>query len=120
MSTHNQHAKTEQLWTTRGWNIIAKMVCVGGVATNTQPKFIQFVAIFWLLKLGCPLTNFEKMKQLFEFLKVKNTPHKRWFDSTSYQMDETMHQIVIKSARAIMQRAKYIAISCDEITTIEN
>jgi len=31
---------------------------------------------FFVLKLGQPLTKFEKMKQLFEFLKVKNTPYK--------------------------------------------
>jgi hypothetical protein len=31
-------------------------------------KFIQFVAIFWLLKLGGPLTSFESMKELFDIL----------------------------------------------------
>jgi len=46
-------------------------------------KFIQFVAIFWLLKLGRPLTYFENMKEPFNILKVKNTSHKHWFNSTS-------------------------------------
>jgi hypothetical protein len=36
-------------------------------------KFIQFVTIFWLLKQGHHVTNFEAMKLLFEFSKVKHT-----------------------------------------------
>jgi hypothetical protein len=52
------------------------MVCVGEVVVENKCKFTQFIAIFWLLNLGQPLIDFEKMKQLFGFLKVKNTPHK--------------------------------------------
>jgi hypothetical protein len=50
-------------------------------ANEKKRKFIQFVAIFWFLKLGRTLTDFESMKQLFDILKVKNTPFKHWFDS---------------------------------------
>jgi hypothetical protein len=38
-----------------------------------KKQCIQFVAIFWLLKQGHPMTNFEAMKLLFEFFKVKHT-----------------------------------------------
>ncbi len=37
-------------------------------ASEKKHKFIQFVVIFWLLKLGWPLTNFENMKELFDIL----------------------------------------------------
>ncbi len=59
------------------------MVCVVKTITNNNCKFIQFVVIFLFLKLGQPLIDFEKMKQLFKFLKVKNTPYKHWCDSTN-------------------------------------
>jgi hypothetical protein len=59
------------------------MVCVGGVVIDNKCKFIQFVVIFWILKLGWPFIDFEKMKELFEFSKVKNTPYKHWFNSTN-------------------------------------
>jgi hypothetical protein len=35
---------------------------VSSEATEKKHNFIQFVAIFWLLKLGQPLTKFESMK----------------------------------------------------------
>jgi len=35
-------------------------------------------------------------------------------------MVENMHQIVIISTRAIVQKVKYLVINCDEVTTIDN
>jgi hypothetical protein len=82
-----------------GQNIIAEMV-VGFSETNEKKcKFIQFVAIFWFLKLGRPLTNFESMKKLFDILKVKNIPCKHWFDSTGWHMAKNMHWIIIESTK---------------------
>jgi hypothetical protein len=50
---------------------IANMVVMGVVVGESKKKFLQFIAIFWLLKQSCPLTNFEAMKMLFENLKSK-------------------------------------------------
>jgi hypothetical protein len=35
-------------------------------------------------------------------------------------MAENMHSIVTVSTKAIVQKARYLAISCDEVTTIGN
>jgi hypothetical protein len=35
-------------------------------------------------------------------------------------MVENMHCIVIKPTKVTMQKVRYIAISCDEVTTIDN
>ncbi len=51
---------------------IANMVCVGGLVNEKKWKFLKFVVIFWFLKLGQLIVDFESMKMLFEFLKVKN------------------------------------------------
>lgn len=77
------------------------MVCVGGAVIDNKCKCTQFVVIFWILKLGQPFIDFEKMKELFEFSKVKNTPCKYWSNSTNWQMVETMHQIVSRPTNDI-------------------
>jgi hypothetical protein len=51
---------------------IANMVCVQGLVGEKKWKFLKFVVIFWCLKLGQPIVDFESMKMLFDFLKVKN------------------------------------------------
>jgi hypothetical protein len=53
------------------------MVVVGDVVGEKKRKFIQFVAIFWLLKQSYSVIDFEVMK-LFEFLKVTHIPKKHW------------------------------------------
>jgi hypothetical protein len=50
MSTKSQHAKNKQLFCNKGKDIMANMVVVGDVVGRKKRKFIQFFAIFWLLK----------------------------------------------------------------------
>jgi hypothetical protein len=38
----------------------------------------------------------------------------------SWEMAESMHKIVIESIKVVVQKAKYLAISYDEVTTINN
>jgi len=78
MFVESQHAKNEQFFCSRGKDIVANMVVVGDVVGEKKRKFIQFVAILWLLKQGCFVTNFEAMKLLFEFLEVMHIPKKHW------------------------------------------
>ncbi len=35
-------------------------------------------------------------------------------------MAKIMHQILIKSTKVVVQNVRYIVISCDEVTTIDN
>lgn len=51
-------AKKEKMWASRDQNFVAKMVDVFGEVVKKKFKFIQFVVIFQLLKLGQLLTNF--------------------------------------------------------------
>lgn len=44
---------------------MANMVIMGDVVGDKERKFMQFVTIFWLLKQGHLMINFEKMKLLF-------------------------------------------------------
>ncbi len=65
MSINNHHATNECLFIDIGQNFVANTVCVGGLVTKKKQKFLQFVAIFWLLKFTQLLINFESMKMLF-------------------------------------------------------
>jgi hypothetical protein len=44
---------------------IANMVVLGDLSGERNFFLVQFVVVFWLLKQGWPLTNFEAMKLLF-------------------------------------------------------
>ncbi len=85
-----------------------------------EMKYIEFGAIFHLLKNGTPMIDFESLKESFEFLKFVNAPKKHWIDSSEWGMARAMHNVVLKQMKMVLQQNKFISISCDEITTLDN
>ncbi len=85
-----------------------------------QKKYIQFVAIWHLLKQGHPTTNFEGLKGVFKFLKVENCPYKHWSNSTRKTMVEAMHNVISQATKVVVKKSPFIFVSCDEATTIDN
>jgi len=52
------------------------MVAIGDVVKKRKGNFYTLLHSFWLLKQGHPFIDFEVMKLLFHFLKIKNNPQK--------------------------------------------
>jgi len=55
---------------------MANMMVTRGFVEERTKEYLLFVVIFWLLQQGQPFANFETMKVLVQFLKVKHTPKK--------------------------------------------
>jgi hypothetical protein len=66
------------------------------------------------------MIDFERLKELFRFSKVENCPYKHWSDSIDWIMVETMHNVVLRTTKIVMQKSPFIYVSCDEVTTINN
>jgi hypothetical protein len=49
---------------------------VHGRKAKKRQKIVHFVAIFHLLEHGRAMTDFEHMRELFDFLKIHHTPRK--------------------------------------------
>jgi hypothetical protein len=41
---------------------------------------MQFVIVFHILAHGCPMIDFESLKDLFQLLKVKSISRKHWIN----------------------------------------
>jgi hypothetical protein len=66
------------------------------------------------------MLEFEAMKSLFCFLNVLMNPQNHWSDSTGRVMAECLHKQVIKKMKEVVAGSKYFALSCDEVTMIDN
>ncbi len=75
MNNDTQHQKNEKAYASRGPDSIVELV-VNGRKAEKKKQIGQFVAIFHLLKHGRPMTDFEHMRYLFNFLKVNHMPKK--------------------------------------------
>jgi hypothetical protein len=93
MSINSQHATNECLFANIDQNFVAVTVCVGGLVYDKKWKFLQFVAIFWLLKFNWPLINFENMKMLFWFLEDEKHVSQalKWFVKLGDNKNNTWH-----------------------------
>jgi hypothetical protein len=64
--------------------------------------------------------EFEALKAFFSFVHDPLLPKHHWNDSLGWVMVKCMHKQVIKKVKEIIVIFKYIALSCDEVTTIDN
>jgi hypothetical protein len=51
---------------------------------------MQFVIVFHILAHGCPMTDFESLKDLFQLLKVKSISRKHWINGNVWGMEKIM------------------------------
>jgi hypothetical protein len=75
---------------------------VNGRKVLKNKKIVQFVAIFHLLKHGKPITNFEHMKVMFDFLNIHHTPRKHCTYSSGWEMATTLHNVVLKQTKSLV------------------
>lgn len=69
--------------------------------------------------LGCPMTDFESMKALFQLLKVPDSPGTHWSANSGWDMVESMFHMVTLKMWEKTFHACFISTSADEVTTID-
>ncbi len=66
------------------------------------------------------MTDFESLKELFQFLKLSNAPKKHWKNPSGWGMVRTMHDAILKQIENGFATKHIFSIDCDEITTLDN
>jgi hypothetical protein len=66
------------------------------------------------------MSQYELFEPLLSFLDVPNMPHMHWSDSSSWIMAEFMYDVVKEEIKAEVHVASYVALTCDETTTVDN
>lgn len=72
------------------------------------------------VQAGRPMTDYESSNRLLNFLKVDHLPKKHWTDSSGWQIAEVMHGEVNQKMQEVLANSKYLAVTCDEVTSIDN
>jgi hypothetical protein len=65
------------------------------------------------------MTDFEGMKDLFNFIQMSNILWKHWFNSYGWNMAKCINNVFLQSTRTAMQNAWFITMSFDEVTIID-
>jgi hypothetical protein len=59
------------------------------------------------------------MSKLLQFLDVKDFPKTHWSNSIGWEMTSYMHELVVKKTKDLVQVARFISFSYDEVTTLD-
>jgi hypothetical protein len=80
----------------------------------------RFSICFHMLFEDRPLTNWKNMKKLLHFFNVKNFPKTHWLKTQyGWKMASCMHKLVVSKTKTMVEDARLIFISCDEVTTCD-
>jgi predicted membrane chloride channel (bestrophin family) len=112
------HTKNEWLYTVVRKDYVASQVSHVTVGERKQ-KLVQFYVCFHLLSKGRPMTNYDNMSKLLQFLDVKNYPRMYWYNNTGYEIATYMHEVVVNKTLNLVQNVQFISLSYDEVTTCE-
>jgi hypothetical protein len=76
--------------------------------------------LFHLLELCGPISNFENMHGLLSFWKVENNLKNHWTYTSGWGMVGCMNNVVLATTKMAIQTIKFINVSCNEVTSIDN
>jgi hypothetical protein len=110
------HQKNETLYVVTLYCNVVHQLDLGEIGEKKNKK-VQFVVVFYFLKEGHPFTNYESLKDLFYFLKIKNMPRKHWFDNLGWEMVESIHDVVLESTKEVIKEYPFLALYVDKVTT---
>jgi hypothetical protein len=82
-------------------------------------RLVNFFICFHMLSKGRPMTNYESMSMLLHFLDVKDFPKTHWSNIVVWEMVACMHDLVVNKTKSLVEGARFITISCDEVTTFD-
>lgn len=64
--------------------------------------------------------DFEREQYLLRHLKLKSVPRKHWSETSGWEMAEHLHSCVLTALKLVVQNAKFVSISADEVTAVDN
>ncbi|KAJ9532325.1 hypothetical protein QJQ45_010373 [Haematococcus lacustris] len=80
----------------------------------------QFAAVFYLLKLGRPMTDIEHTPDLLRVARTPAIAAKHWKDDNAWQIAEALYSVMRKHDLEVMQSATFLSLSLDEATIVDN
>jgi len=55
-----------------------------------------------------------------ETLEDKNVARKHWFETSGWEIVEHLHNCMLSALKIVVQNARFVSISVDEVTAVDN
>jgi hypothetical protein len=110
------HQKHETLYVANFHSNVVHQLGLGDTGEKKK-KRVQFAIVFYLLKEGCPLTDYGSLKDFFYFFKVKNMPKKHLSNNLSWEVAESIHDVVLEHTKKEIKESPFLVLFVDKVIT---
>lgn len=119
IATHCRHKKNMRLYAARPPATVLEQInhCT---TVEARKKRVQFATLFQLLSDGRPMVEYESRAALYKLLNVPDMPGAHWCDNSGWLMAGYMYKQVIEEMRRLIGAARYLAVTVDEVTAVDN
>jgi hypothetical protein len=114
-----KHAKNQELFAGRKSDTVLQMV-QNTIVGEGRRKFVQLAMLFHVLSRGRPMTEYEALYELLKYLRTKHLPPKHWSNNSGWELADHMHMVVLEKLKETIRSARFLAISCDEVTSCDS
>jgi hypothetical protein len=66
------------------------------------------------------MTNYESLRVLFQFFKMKFVSQKHWTKGSGWGMGKVMHKVFLEAIKATFAVTSIITVSVNEVIAIDN
>jgi hypothetical protein len=82
-------------------------------------KTVQLKTLFHALSHGRPITHYQQQEDLLLDLQLPSIPAAHWSQTASWELADSISEVVRMKLQATVLAAPYISISMDEVTAID-
>lgn len=115
-----RHRKNMRLHMAKQPKTILQQVVTSSNRAEKERKKVQFATLFQILSSGRPVLEYQSRQELYRFLQVPNNPSKHWSTSSGWEMADYMYEEVKGAIKNEISTARFVAMSADEVTTVDN
>ncbi len=112
------HTKNEDLYLIVRKDYVTNQVSHATI-DERKKNLVQYFVYFHLLFKGKPMTDYDNMSKLMQFLGTPNYLILHWSSNIGWEMATYMHEVVVYKISNLVQSVQFISLSCDEVTTCD-
>jgi hypothetical protein len=119
VATQCKHRRNMKLYAAKAPTSVLEQInnCT---SLEAKKKRVQFATLFQLLSDGRPMLEFQSRVALYKLIGVPDLPSAHWCDSSGWIMAGYIYKIVLDETRRLIANARYVAVTVDEVTAVDN
>jgi len=91
---------------------------INGLVGEKHKNLVNIATLFYALKHGMPMLEYDIHKNLFDFLNFEENPKMHCINDYGWAMVQHMHVIILEATKFVIGITCYLSFTCNEVNII--